>query len=207
VETWLTSFGPWTVVVLSLVCAAEYLFPVIPGRVVLLAACVSVGRGDCGAVLAFWALTLASTGSALVQYEVGRRLRARVYAVPEGKTLGLRHAHLVAAEKRLEQRGRRWLVLGEFIPFVRSVRFGAAALAGMGRAETLGFGMAPVVLRNAGVLYLASTAVGDAARSEQLAGYAQWLIGALTVVALGALVAPRLWAWGRSLQAAGVRPR
>ncbi len=206
-EAWLTSFGPWTVGVLALVCAAEYLFPVIPGRVVLIAACMSVGRGDCGAAVAFVALTGASVGSALVQYEVGRRLAAHVHAVPEGKTLGLRHAHLVAAGKRLSARGRRWLVLGEFIPFVRSVRFGAAALAGMGRGVALGFGMAPVVLRNAGFLYLASTAVGDGARGAQLTGYAQWLIGALTVMALGTLLGPRLWAWGRSAGAAWGRAR
>jgi len=207
VEAWLTSFGPWTVAVLSLVCAAEYLFPVIPGRVVLIAACLSVGRGDCGAVTAFVALTVATTASALAQYEVGRRLRAHVHAVPDGKTLGLRHVHLLAAGTRLEQRGRRWLVLGEFIPFVRSVRFGAAALAGMGHVVALGFGLAPVVLRNAGFLYLASTAVGDDSRTARLTGYAQWFIGALTVMALGALLAPRLWAWGRAVRAAGVRAR
>lgn len=198
-EAWLASLGPWTVAVLSVVCAAEYLFPVIPGRVVLIAACMSVGRGDCGAVTAFAALTGASMLSAFVQYQVGRRLHAHVHAVPEGRTLGLRHAHLLEAGERLRLRGRRWLVLGEFIPFVRSVRFGAAALAGMGRGESLALGMSPVVLRNAGFLYLAASAVGDSARAEQLTGYAQGFIVVLTVLALGTLLWPWLSAWGRSL--------
>ncbi len=191
-EAWLTSLGPWTVAVIALVAACEYLFPVIPGRVLLLVAAGSVARGDCGAVRAFWMLTAATVFSASVQYVLGKRLRERFEALPQGKTLGLRHAQVLEVAARLRRRAYLWMVLGELVPFVRSVRFGSAAVAGLGFWQALLSGLSPVVLRNVLVLWVAASAAGDEARVKRLFEQGRWYIGGLGLLALAVLLWPVL---------------
>ena len=191
-EAWLSSLGPWTVGVLSLVAACEYLFPVIPGRVLLLVAAGSVARGDCGAVRAFWMLTSATVFSASVQYVLGRRLRERFEAVPAGKTLGLKHGQVLEVAAKLRRRAYLWMVLGELVPFVRSVRFGAAAVAGLGSWQALLSGLSPVVVRNVLVLWVAASAAGDEARVKRLFEQGRWYILGLGALALAVLAWPLL---------------
>jgi membrane protein DedA with SNARE-associated domain len=178
--------------VIALVAACEYLFPVIPGRVLLLVAAGSVARGDCGAVRAFWLLTTATVFSASVQYVLGKRLRERFEELPGEKTLGLRHAQVLDVAGRLRKRAYVWMVLGELIPFVRSVRFGSAAVAGLRFWPALLSGLSPVVVRNVLVLWVAASAAGDEARVKRLFEQGRWYIGGLGLLALGVLVWPLL---------------
>ena len=189
-DAWLSSLGPWTVAVLAGVAACEYLFPIIPGRVLLLVAAASVARGDCGAVTAFCLLTAATVFSASAQYALGHRLRERFEATPGARTLGLSHGQVLEVAERLRARAYWWMVLGELVPFARSVRFGSAAVAGLRYGQALLSGMAPVVARNVAVLWIAHSAVGDEARVRQLFEDGRWYVGGLGALALGVLAWP-----------------
>jgi membrane-associated protein len=121
-----TNYGPWVYAVLFLIVFAETGFvvtPFLPGDSLLFATGALAATGALGAPTAFALLaTAAFTGNA-VNYTVGRVIGPRVFNATDHSGLVhrlLNREHLARAHAFFEQYGGKAVILGRFVPIVRT---------------------------------------------------------------------------------------
>ena len=107
------------------------LFPVLPGDSLLFAVGLFISRGDIDVniVAACVILTAAAFAGNVVGYEIGRAIGARLYD-RDGRFVNRKHFDQTHAF--FEKYGNKALVLGRFVPVVRTF---VTVVAGMGRME------------------------------------------------------------------------
>jgi membrane-associated protein len=121
-----TAYGPWVYAILFAIVFAETGFvvtPFLPGDSLLFATGALCARGTLGAPAAFGLLVLAAFTGNTVNYAIGRQIGPRVFSASD--TAGVSHrllnrAHLDRAHAFFEQYGGKAIVLGRFVPIVRT---------------------------------------------------------------------------------------
>ncbi|WP_143588324.1 DedA family protein [Tersicoccus sp. Bi-70] len=150
----LQGFGPWVLLGIAVIVFIEsgLLFPFLPGDSLLVtAAIVHVSLG-----LPVWQLVLVASVAAVAGdqagYLLGRRFGGRWFR-PDARVL--RTDRLAAATAFFARRGPLALVLGRFVPVVRTYVPLAAGTAGMGYRRFVGWNVLGAV-----AWVLSMTAVG-----------------------------------------------
>ena len=131
-----SAYGPWVYGLLFLIVFAETGFvvtPFLPGDSLLFATGALAATGALNAPTAFSLLaTAAFTGNA-VNYTVGRLVGPRVFSATDHRGIShrlLNRDHLKRAHAFFEQYGGKAVILGRFVPIVRTfVPFVAGAAA------------------------------------------------------------------------------
>src|SRR5215475_14010114 len=121
-----TAYGPWVYALLFLIVFAETGFvvtPFLPGDSLLFATGALAATGALNAPTAFALLaTAAFTGNA-VNYTVGRLVGPRVFSATDHRGIShrlLNRDHLKRAHAFFEQYGGKAVILGRFVPIVRT---------------------------------------------------------------------------------------
>jgi membrane-associated protein len=121
-----TAYGPWVYALLFLIVFAETGFvvtPFLPGDSLLFAAGALAATGALNALTSFALLaTAAFTGNA-VNYTVGRLVGPRVFNATDHRGIShrlLNREHLKRAHAFFEQYGGKAVILGRFVPIVRT---------------------------------------------------------------------------------------
>jgi membrane-associated protein len=121
-----TAYGPWVYALLFLIVFAETGFvvtPFLPGDSLLFAAGALAATGALNPLTAFALLaTAAFTGNA-VNYTVGRIVGPRVFNATDHRGIShrlLNRDHLKRAHAFFEQYGGKAVILGRFVPIVRT---------------------------------------------------------------------------------------
>src|SRR5437868_4718512 len=120
------TYGTWVYALLFLIVFAETGFvvtPFLPGDSLLFATGALAATGALRAPAAFgWLTAAAFTGNA-VNYTVGRVVGPRVFAASDDQGLShrlLNREHLARAHAFFEQYGGKAVILGRFVPIVRT---------------------------------------------------------------------------------------
>jgi membrane-associated protein len=121
-----TAYGPWVYALLFLIVFAETGFvvtPFLPGDSLLFATGALAATGALNAPTAFALLaTAAFTGNA-VNYTVGRLVGPRVFNATDHRGIShrlLNREHLKRAHAFFEQYGGKAVILGRFVPILRT---------------------------------------------------------------------------------------
>ena len=166
--------------------ALESLFPPLPSEVVLPFAGFSAARGDLDPVGAWAAATVGALVGALVLYAVGAAVGAQRAHELAGKRwfLLFSQADLARGERFFDAHGGKVVLLGRFVPFVRSV---VSVPAGIARMPLGRFSILTLIgsgLWNAAFLY-AGFVLRD--RWDRVGQYLQPVGYAVTLLLLVAL--------------------
>jgi membrane-associated protein len=167
------AYGPWVYGVLFAIIFAETGFvvtPFLPGDSLLFATGALCATGALSAPMAFGLLAVAAFTGNAVNYAIGRMIGPRVFAASGGPGISqrlLNRDHLQRAHEFFERYGGKAVILGRFVPIVRTFvpfvagaaqmtrrsfvifnAIGAAAWVGLCVGAGLLFGNVPVVKEN-----------------------------------------------------------
>ena len=167
------AYGPWVYGVLSAVVFAETGFvvtPFLPGDSLLFATGALCATGVLSTPMALGLLTLAAFTGNAVNYAIGRSIGPLVFAANGGSGLSqrlLNRDHLKRAHEFFERYGGKAVILGRFVPIVRTFvpfvagaaqmtsrsfvvfnAIGAAAWVGLCVGAGRWFGTVPIVKEN-----------------------------------------------------------
>ncbi len=182
--------GPFAPVVLLVASFVEYVFPPFPGDTIVLLGAWYAVHGALSWPTAFLAVTAGAVCGAVVDWEIGRVLHARI---------GPGSGRLLDAERlaRFEASYRRWgawlLVANRFLPGIRAFLFIAAGAAGIPLGRVVLLGALSAALWN--VLLLAAGALVVRNLPELFALVAQYTHVTWIVIAIvaGVLLARAAW--------------
>ena len=134
-DTILTWLGPWALVGLALIIFAEcglLLGFFLPGDSLLFTAGLFVAEGAIGTPL--WAVCLLLVGAAVLGnatgYWIGRSAGPAVFDKPQSRLF--KPHHVAKTQEFFDRYGNRAIVLGRFVPIVRTF---ITVMAGVGRME------------------------------------------------------------------------
>ena len=179
-----TAYGPWIYALLFLVVFAEtglVITPILPGDSLLFAAGALAATGALHPVVATAVLLTAAIVGDAVNYAAGRYLGPRVFTAHDSSSLWhrlLNRDHLAKAHAFFERYGGKAVVMGRFVPIVRTfVPFvagggamsyskfavynvvGAVLWVGICLGAGYAFGNVPVVKNNFSLVVLGIVAV------------------------------------------------
>ena len=138
------AYGSWVYGLLFAIVFAETGFvvtPFLPGDSLLFATGALCATGALQTPLAFALLTVAAFTGNAVNYTVGRVVGPRVFSVEDGAGVShrlLNRQHLQRAHVFFEQNGGKAVILGRFVPIVRTFVPFVAGAASM-RSASFGF--------------------------------------------------------------------
>src|SRR5438874_1804180 len=137
-----TTYGTWVYAILFVIVFAETGFvvtPFLPGDSLLFATGALAATGALGAPAAFALLATAAFTGNVVNYTVGRLVGPRVFSATDHRGIShrlLNRDHLIRAHMFFEQYGGKAVILGRFVPIVRTfVPFVAGAAEMPGHAS------------------------------------------------------------------------
>jgi membrane-associated protein len=122
----INTYGTWVYGFLFAIVFAETGFvvtPFLPGDSLLFATGTLCATGVLNTPLAFGLLTLAAFAGNAVNYAIGRSIGPRVFSASEGSRISqrlLNRQHLQRAHEFFERYGGKAVVLGRFVPIVRT---------------------------------------------------------------------------------------
>jgi membrane-associated protein len=131
-----TQYGPWIYGILFLIVFAEtglVVTPFLPGDSLLFAVGAMGAVGAMDAPLAAILLVIAAIAGDAANYAIGRYVGPRVFRGTGGETFverALNREHLARAHEFFERYGGKAVVLGRFVPIVRTF---VPFVAGVGR--------------------------------------------------------------------------
>lgn len=160
-EALLIALGPWVLLGVAIIVFVEsgVLFPILPGDSLIFAAgLLHIQLGLNMWVLIGTVLVTAFLG-AQVGYWLGRRYGRKLFK-PDARIL--KSSYLDQAEKFFDKYGGRALVIGRFVPFVRTFVPLAAGAARLSYPKFLLFNTLGAVVWGAGVTW-AGAALGEVA--------------------------------------------
>ncbi len=132
IETFIDRWGTWALVAICVIVFIEtgLLFPFLPGDSLLFTVGLFIGTGALGVPL--WVACLALFGAAFVgdqvAYLIGRKAGPAVFARPDSRFF--KREYIDKTHAFFEKYGGRAIVLGRFVPFVRTY---IPVAAGVGR--------------------------------------------------------------------------
>lgn len=118
-NTLLSSFGPWVLVGLGIIVFIEsgLLFPFLPGDSLLVTAAILHGELNTNIWAIFAVAAVAAVAGDQAGFFIGHRFGRRFFS-PDAKIL--KTEHLDAAEEFFAKHGPIALVLGRFVPIIRT---------------------------------------------------------------------------------------
>ncbi|MFN8066039.1 MAG: DedA family protein [Vicinamibacterales bacterium] len=125
-DAFVSAYGVWVYGLLFLIVFAETGFvvtPFLPGDSLLFAAGALAARGSMSASVCFGLLAFAAFAGNAVNYAVGRFVGPKVFAASDHRTFWhnlLNHEYLARGHAFFEQYGGKAVVLGRFVPIVRT---------------------------------------------------------------------------------------
>ncbi|MEO8258593.1 MAG: DedA family protein [Acidobacteriota bacterium] len=121
-----TAYGPWVYAILFTIVFAEtgiVITPFLPGDSLLFATGALCASGALSTPVAFALLVLAAFAGDAVNYSIGRAIGPRVFSADDQSSLFhrlLNREHLKRAHEFFEHYGGKAVVLGRFVPIVRT---------------------------------------------------------------------------------------
>ncbi|MGE0160571.1 MAG: DedA family protein [Gemmatimonadales bacterium] len=121
-----TQYGPWVYGILFLIVFAEtglVVTPFLPGDSLLFAVGALAAVGTMDAPLAATLLVIAAVAGDAANYAIGRYVGPRVFRASSGGSFverALNREHLARAHEFFERYGGKAVVLGRFVPIVRT---------------------------------------------------------------------------------------
>ena len=187
-QWWLEEFGAemfWAAVLVVFV-ECGLLFPILPGDSLLFSVGVFVHRGDLevGIISACVILSLSAFAGNVTGYEIGRKVGDAVFE-REGRFLNQKN--FLKTHAFFEKYGARALVLGRFVPIVRTFITVVAGAGEMNRARFWTWSFVGAVLWATGL-----TLVGYAVGGNELI---QENLEAAILVIVAVSVTPMLYEW------------
>jgi len=155
-EHLIESFGTWALLGVVVVVLVEtgLLFPVLPGDSLLFTAGLFAGRGDIDVPV--WLVALILGVAALVGpqsgYWIGRGVGPRIFNRPDSRFF--KQAYVDKTHAFFDKYGGRAIVLGQFVPFVRTYIPVAAGVGRMPWRRFTGFNVIGAIVWGAGVTLL-----------------------------------------------------
>jgi membrane protein DedA with SNARE-associated domain len=174
--------------------ALENVFPPIPSEIILPFAGFSASQGDLNAVLAWIAATLGALAGAYLLYGVGALVGYQRIHRLAGKPWFLLFSQndLDRGERAFDRHGTKVVLLGRFVPFLRSVVSVPAGMAHMPLWRFTALTLLGSGIWNA-LFIFAGYRLGD--RWEEVQRYLQpfsYLVGALLLIGLAYLITRRI---------------
>jgi membrane-associated protein len=156
-DTIISWLGPWALIGLALIVFAEcglLLGFFLPGDSLLFTAGLFVANGAIGAPL--WAVCLLLVAAAFVGnvcgYYIGRAAGPAIFDKPRSRLFN--PAHVLKTQEFFDKYGNRAIVLGRFVPIVRTFITVMAGIGRMGPRRYLTYSLIGGVLWAAGVTLL-----------------------------------------------------
>lgn len=160
-ESLLLAMGPWVLLGVATIVFIEsgVLFPVLPGDSLVF----SAGLLHTQLGLSLWVLVLTITicaiGGSQVGYWIGKRFGRGLFS-PDARVL--KTEYLVQSENFFARYGGRSLVIGRFVPFVRTFVPIAAGIAGYNRTRFTLWNLVGALLWGTGLTLLGAALGGVA---------------------------------------------
>ncbi|MBE7522562.1 MAG: DedA family protein [Burkholderiales bacterium] len=171
-------YGPWLYALLFVVIFAEtglVVFPFLPGDSLLFIAGTVVAVAGLNVHLLVLALAAAAILGDSVNYAIGRTIGPKVYRRPDSRWI--RQAHLKRTQDFYDRYGGVTIVIGRFVPIVRTFAPFLAGVAQMSYPRFLSYNIA------GGVLWIASLVYAG-----YLFGNIPWVRDNLTFIVIGIVV-------------------
>ncbi len=162
----------------------EYIFPPIPGDVLVIAGGILVVRRGWPGLWAFFAILVGSMLGMFAMTLFGRVLMKRKGPLPFG--LARFQPQLDAVLAQFRRRGAMYIAINRFLPSLRALFFIAAGMAELPLWQVLLFGGLSALLWN-GMLWLVAAKLGEnwsaIGHFFRVYGYAAWaVVGVLVLV-------------------------
>ena len=172
------AYGPWLYVLLFVVIFAEtglVVFPFLPGDSLLFVAGTVVAVAGLNVHFLVLALALAAILGDSVNYAIGRTIGPKVYSRPDSRWI--RQEHLRRTQDFYDRYGGVTIVIGRFVPIVRTFAPFLAGVAQMAYPRFLSYNIV------GGVLWIASLVYAG-----YLFGNIPWVRNNLTFIVIGIVV-------------------
>ena len=169
------AYGPWLYVLLFVVIFAEtglVVFPFLPGDSLLFVAGTVVAVAGLNVHFLVLALALAAILGDSVNYAIGRTIGPKVYSRPDSRWI--RQEHLRRTQDFYDRYGGVTIVIGRFVPIVRTFAPFLAGVAQMAYPRFLSYNIV------GGVLWIASLVYAG-----YLLGNIPWVRNNLTFIVVG----------------------
>ena len=169
------AYGPWLYVLLFVVIFAEtglVVFPFLPGDSLLFVAGTVVAVAGLNVHFLVLALALAAILGDSVNYAIGRTIGPKVYSRPDSRWI--RQEHLRRTQDFYDRYGGVTIVIGRFVPIVRTFAPFLAGVAQMAYPRFLSYNIV------GGVLWIASLVYAG-----YLFGNIPWVRNNLTFIVVG----------------------
>jgi len=188
------AYGPWLYVLLFVVIFAEtglVVFPFLPGDSLLFVAGTVVAVAGLNVHFLVLALALAAILGDSVNYAIGRTIGPKVYSRPDSRWI--RQEHLRRTQDFYDRYGGVTIVIGRFVPIVRTFAPFLAGVAQMAYPRFLSYNIV------GGVLWIASLVYAG-----YLFGNIPWVRNNLTFIVVGIVAVslmPVAWTFLRERRA------
>ncbi|CAG0967738.1 Protein DedA [Burkholderiales bacterium] len=171
-------YGPWLYAILFLVIFAEtglVVFPFLPGDSLLFIAGTVVASAGLNVNVLVAVLVVAAVLGDSVNYSIGRYIGPRVYDRPDSRWI--RHEHLRRTQAFYDRYGGVTIIIGRFVPIIRTFAPFLAGVAEMPYRRFLSYNVV------GGVLWIASLVYAG-----YLFGNIPWVKDNLTLIVIGIVV-------------------
>jgi membrane-associated protein len=170
--------GHWIYAILFLIIFAEtglVVFPFLPGDSILFIAGTVVATADLNVHLLVLVLVAAAILGDSVNYSVGHYIGPRVYDRPDSRWF--RKAHLRRTQAFYDKYGGVTIIIGRFVPIIRTFAPFLAGVAGMPYRRFLSFNVVGAVAWIASLVY-----------AGYLFGNIPWVKGNLSFIVVGIVI-------------------
>jgi len=170
--------GPWLYAILFLVIFAEtglVVFPFLPGDSILFIAGTVVANADLNIHVLAVVLVAAAILGDTINYSVGHYIGPKVYDRPDSRWF--KQAHLRRTHMFYEKYGGVTIIIGRFVPIIRTFAPFLAGVAGMSYRRFLAFNVVGAVAWIASLAY-----------AGYLFGNIPWVKQNLTFIVVGIVI-------------------
>jgi len=173
-----TQYGHWIYAILFLIIFAEtglVVFPFLPGDSILFIAGTVVATADLNIHLLALVLTAAAILGDSVNYAVGHFIGPRVYDRPASRWF--RKAHLQRTQAFYDKYGGVTIIIGRFVPIIRTFAPFLAGVAGMSYRRFLAFNVVGAIAWITSLVY-----------AGYLFGNIPWVKQHLSLIVIGIVI-------------------
>jgi len=173
-----TQYGPWLYALLFAIIFAEtglVVFPFLPGDSILFIAGTVVAAAGLNVHLLAVLLIVAAILGDSVNYSVGHYIGPKVYDRPDSRWI--RHEHLRMTQRFYDKYGGVTIIIGRFVPIIRTFAPFLAGVAGMSYRRFLSYNVI------GGMLWITSLVYAG-----YLFGNIPWVKDNLTLIVVGIVI-------------------